>query len=729
MTFAGYQRALLAISALCAATFLAITAAKASTWTELGPNFAGRVSGIVATDGSHVWVTTPGGGVWKSSDGGATFTWAGNYALGDFTVDNIALDRNDPTRMYLRTFSGVLVSTDGAAHWTRTLYALRGDVPFPYPAGTCSSWPTCAGSEPSVNPEDPGPWAQTTFSSAQSVIVTSLPCQGLQYSTDNGNHFTQLWPFGNTNPQNPDNCINGIAIDDITRSVWFTTMNDLPPHIYRSHVPWTAAGPPAGLTWDLVTNGIAFTDHEAAGITWGGNTADRMMALVYNGSVNQPYLFDGTTWTAKPAACAQWGARPLVAGGNGNDFFLGGRRFAYTLDAGTNWICPAIPAQYDDTRAIFASASSHRLWIGADQNALGLASLMTRFTWSPGVAPSLPVALTPNGIRSWQAYTVAKSPLSNRLFLGAQDVALVCSDDGGVHWVMNNVNETLSVAWAKTAGGNTAYSFGTQSNAQVSTNALSATTCSGVSWPGIGTGAAVPFADVHDMAIDPVHETHVFLLRGSHVSYSLNSGGNWGTSSPGLTTPTGHPVGLTAVFVDENGVLYVGTNDRGVYTCSDVIHYCDGSGGAGSWAPFALNASGPWFVTAIAESNAPPGPRNFWIATSSGVYRQLAGSPAWTPSDAIYVYPYSEVVVDPNCRTRIYTGVGYLDKFLRTRGGVHFSSDNGAHWTSLTAGYDLHNVPITQILIDPADSHHVYATTYGRGLWRYDWTALPPCVP
>ena len=58
----------------------------ASTWTELGPKYPGRVSAIAASDAAHVWVATPGGGVWKSSDGGATFTWAGNYALGDFSV-------------------------------------------------------------------------------------------------------------------------------------------------------------------------------------------------------------------------------------------------------------------------------------------------------------------------------------------------------------------------------------------------------------------------------------------------------------------------------------------------------------------------------------------------------------------------------------------------------------------------------------------------------------------
>jgi hypothetical protein len=101
---------------------LPLLAGCAGTWTELGPKWAGRVSAIAATDVNHLWVATPGGGVWKSTDGGASFTWAGNYGLGDFTAVNLAIDRNDASRMYLRTWSGLLVSTDGAAHWTRTLY-------------------------------------------------------------------------------------------------------------------------------------------------------------------------------------------------------------------------------------------------------------------------------------------------------------------------------------------------------------------------------------------------------------------------------------------------------------------------------------------------------------------------------------------------------------------------------------------------------------------------------
>ncbi len=709
------------------------------TWTELGPKFAGRVSAIAATNANNVWLASPGGGVWKSTDGGANFTWAGNYGLGDFTAVHLALDRNDPTRMYLRTWSGVLVSTDGAAHWTRTLYSLpQGDAPYPYPS-FCSSWPACP---PFANshPDEPHPWAQAVFSPSQSVIVTALPCQGLQYSIDSGNHFTQLWPFAGPTPQqNPDNCINSIAVDDITHKVWFTTMNDA-THVYRSSAAWTAAGPPAGMTWQFPSSGLPPAGHTPAAIAWAGGTADKMMMLVYTGSDHVPYLFDGATWIAKPwnnPACAMVDARALVAG-SGNDFYAGGVTFAYTLNNGDTWTCPSLGSQWSDIRAIFASPAAHRLWIGGDQNGLGGNALMTRFTWNPGVAPSAPVPLTANGLSTWQSYSMAKAPASNRLIVGAQDVGVACSDNDGLNWVLTPPDEKQSIVWAKSGGGNTLYGYGTQTTMHKTTNAASAATCGAISWSNVSPPDMLKtikiFSAPRTMTVDPMNASKVFALIGGRVLYSTNGGGAWQKSDLGLMTPSGYTVGLTAIFVDEAGVVYVGAQDHGVYTCSDTTHYCDGSVGAGAWTPFALNAGGaispPWYITGITESNPPPAARTFWISTSQGVYRKRPADAGYTAVDAISLYPYSDVVVDPTCKSRIYSAMGYLNNQTRTRGGIHVSTDNGDHWRSITSSFPLHNVPVTEIFVDTAHPDRVYASTYGRGVWRFNWTTpMPACAP
>jgi hypothetical protein len=88
---------------------------------------------------------------------------------------------------------------------------------------------------------------------------------------------------------------------------------------------------------------------------------------------------------------------------------------------------------------------------------------------------------------------------------------------------------------------------------------------------------------------------------------------------------------------------------------------------------------------------------------------------------------YSDVVVDPTCHSRIYAAVGYLEPISRSRGGIDFSSNDGASWSSLTSGADLHNVPITQVALVPANPTRVLASTYGRGAWEYDWGAGAAC--
>lgn len=116
------------------------------------------------------------------------------------------------------------------------------------------------------------------------------------------------------------------------------------------------------------------------------------------------------------------------------------------------------------------------------------------------------------------------------------------------------------------------------------------------------------------------------------------------------------------------------------------------------------------------------------MATSQGVYRKLAGANAWTLAGTPGGYAYSDVAVDPGCQTRIYGAIGYLDPISRSRGGIVFSSNNGASWTSLTSGAPLHNVPVTQVILDPVSPQRVLAGTYGRGSWEYDWgPQLPPC--
>lgn len=734
------MRLTLLLALVTAALSLPISPApSARTWQELGPRSSGRTSAIAVSDMQHIWAASPGGGVWKTVDGGAHWDWAGNYGLGDFTALDLAFDRNQPNRLYLRTWNGLLVSTDGAAHWKQTLYGQgsSGDTSYFQPAFMCGVFPACP-PYASVTEFEPRPFTQMVFSPRQSILFTALPCGGLQYSTDSGNTFKQLWPFPGAHPEtNPDNCIISIAADEATGKVYFAPMGGGDSvHVYRSSTPWTAAGPPSGLHWEKVNQGLA--GHEpAASLVWGGS-ANRLMAVVTDWSVQPshatPYLFDGTKWTPKPfknPRCIMSDARPLVWGG-GNDFFVGGVTFGYTANAGDTWVCPDLNQQYVDIRAIHADRKLRRVWIGADQSALETHSVISSYPWTPGASLGPPNGSNGLGISSWQTYTVAVPPAGEkreRVIVGAQDVSSACTDDDGVHWHLLPTDESQSMIWRKNGAGDVVYSYSTLGTLQRSTNAGSAATCANITFsnasPPDSLRETKAFVGPHTMAVHPVDSNRVYVASGRSIIYTTNGGAHWAKAAFSVPGRSNAP-SPTSIFVDESGVLYVGTEDGGAFICNDAAHLCDGSAGSGKWEPWGLNSGSPRIITAIVESNAPPAARTFWMAASDGLYRKLA-SGQWSNVAPAPGYIYSDVAVDPACHSRIYAALGYLEPVSRSRGGIDVSSNNGGSWTSLTQGAPLHNVPITQVILAPGSPARVLASTYGRGSWEYDWGQLPPC--
>lgn len=73
--------------------------------------------------------------------------------------------------------------------------------------------------------------------------------------------------------------------------------------------------------------------------------------------------------------------------------------------------------------------------------------------------------------------------------------------------------------------------------------------------------------------------------------------------------------------------------------------------------------------------------------------------PATLPSSDLH-----SIVADPRTASTIYVGVDV---------GVFVSRDNGTNWYAFDQ--DLPNAIIQQIFWD---TDYLYATTYGRGLWR-----------
>ena len=215
-------------------------------------------------------------------------------------------------------------------------------------------------------------------------------------------------------------------------------------------------------------------------------------------------------------------------------------------------------------------------------------------------------------------------------------------------------------------------------------------------------------------AVDPTDPNHVFFLRDRDIAISVDGGD---TINAVVTLPGGaHPTTISVPFGGGRTIAF-GTVGAGVFLSPD---------GGGAWT--RMGSLTPRWVLNIAWTPYPGGVGTWIIATSNGVYRMTSTDTEWgLVAGAGYVA--SDIEIGPRCSRRIYASFGAAigPPFVEHRGGVIISTDGGGRWSSLTAGLDIHQAPITHLQVDPAFSRFVYASVFGRGLWMYDARVTPGC--
>lgn len=679
-------------------------------WYERGPNLGGRLSAIVTdpADASLLLVSSPGGGVWRSTDGGTSWHQPRNYALADFSVVHLEWDRQRAGRLYASTYSDLYATTDRGDTWTNLTHS--GGYPAP--------------PMPLSHPSDPKPFAQLRYSASAGTVFWSKPCQGLSYSSD-GVTFTQHWPFAG-GAGNTDNCLLSIAADDATGRVYFSTMERLgAAHVYRSTCAWTAAAP--CLTWEPANAGLPGDAHVAA-LAWTGQ-ANKLVAASAVGSATVISLTHdgGLHWAPTPAQppATSWDPRPLAVPAPGQ--ILVGTVIAYqSTDWGASWSQVWFSGLHPDVRAFHwrGTGKLGRLWLATDGSMSGAYATLGRFNFTPGSAPTGGTTVGVDGLHVWQPYFMAATATPGasrrRIFLGAIDNGALCSDDGGLTWTTSGTppgggcGDYMSLVFAPSRA-DRAYAR-TCSSASIgrSDNAFSAPTCAGVTWTELSPpgGPYAPQLWTRAMsAVDPTNPDRVAFARNVNVGLSTDGGATF--------TQHALPDGAQPVSVAFlGGALYAGTLGHGAYQSTD---------SGATWTAFALNGvDAPKAVMQIARSSAGGGAGTFFLATTSGLYRKLSGA-TWTRQTPDASYAVSDVEVDPHCATRVYAALGYAGSLGQHRGGVLRSTDNGATFTSITAGLDLHQAPITDVQVDPATPRYVYAAVFGRGAWVYDAGVMPTC--
>jgi hypothetical protein len=106
---------------------------------------------------------------------------------------------------------------------------------------------------------------------------------------------------------------------------------------------------------------------------------------------------------------------------------------------------------------------------------------------------------------------------------------------------------------------------------------------------------------------------------------------------------------------------------------------------------------------------------------------------AATPGEEGGTFPVSDVVVDPNCSSHVFAALGYAGTLGQTGGGIYESTDTGLSWASITGGTDLQYSPVASLTIDPTSCaspgscQYLWAASYGLGAWQFNTqsTACP----
>jgi len=200
------------------------------------------------------------------------------------------------------------------------------------------------------------------------------------------------------------------------------------------------------------------------------------------------------------------------------------------------------------------------------------------------------------------------------------------------------------------------------------------------------------------LEFDPNNSRTIFA-GGLRVWRSKNDGGTWQDVSPVLD---GSPISAVEVAQANSKVVYVGTENGGIYRSTD---------SGNTWSEDLASPTLPGFtITRILTS-----PTNALIVyvtvanfRASHVFRSRDGGATWTDIDRgrLPDAPHHAIAIPKAKPATLY---------VCSDVGVHVSTDAGESWKSLTR--NLPTVPIVDLVYHETDGT-LTAASYGRSLWR-----------
>jgi photosystem II stability/assembly factor-like uncharacterized protein len=649
--------ALVAALLSCAAAIPAAVAA--AGWQGIGPQ-GGLVTALAPdlTPSSHTIYAGTNAGVFKSTDGGASWTQSTSRLM-DLRITALALDTLTPTTLYAGTRgAGILWSPDGGALWlpVNTGVPLVDGLFQPVTAlAVAPGFPptvfALAGDTLLRSADGGQSWRQTGLPSpARGALVVEPGADNRVYvGTDAGLYLSV--DEGVTFQPTP--------LHELVTALAFRTGSL--GGIYAGTGRGIFKSTDFGNSWQLA--GPQLAGRNVLSLAADPIVADNLFAAAtVPGSADRGAVFrsedDGATWQRAAAGIAAGKILTLavtVASAN-----------RITLYAGT------------DVGGVFTSTNRARRWQPANQGLWMPVAKMALDSGQPGIIYAGGQGLDPNNL-------AVGDP--------AIDLGLWKTSDGGAGWqrilALGGDCHALAVDPQRPAF---VYASGPSQ--------LWRSRDRGADWTPVLADTTSGHFTLGPLLVDPHHPRTLYTSDGEAVAKSIDAGRSWTTSQVGCVLPQAFALDPT-----DSSTLYLGgyvadpkcalppisSQAGGLWKSTD---------GSASWTPLPLpQISGFVFAKDLAFDPADP-TRLYAALFQRGLFLSQDGGATWTGISPLL--SASALALDPTV-----PGTIYVDSFV--------STDGGAHFTSTAPG--LPAFEVRQLLLDPRPPKTLYAATAG-GLFR-----------
>jgi uncharacterized protein (TIGR03437 family) len=625
-----------------------------------------------------------GAGIYKTTDGGNTWSQLASTTTPDFYfINNIAISRVSPGRLYAATNTGLWMSPDGGGTWNLSLASPDGG-----PAATLTSGTTNGCFDVAVQP------GQTV----DAVLATCHQPGSVTYSVFRNPDAAGAgtWSMVLTDPNmwyvalafapSQPNTVYGIAVNFSSTSAYSHALLA----VYRS------------------TNG---------GATWttqdSSTSTNRLNSAIL--SVDSAYNFSGAFCTAAAANVdfagqAGYNLYILVDPLDANRVWAAGLGLFRSDDGGVNWGY-AFNGNHPDQHVLafdpgFNGTTNQILYNGNDGGvyltlqARGItgtcANKTTTINWTS----------LNNSYTATQFYHGVPYPGGAAYFGGTQDNGTVRgSDSGGRNGWGSIYGGDGGVSRVDALDANTVY-------VEYVHGAFAKSTDGGFTYSNTVTGITETSSNFPFIAwylFDPNNSLRLFT-GGRQLWRSENGQASWTAASAPIDLVGGNLDNIRTIAIspaDSNLVLF-GTHYGKIFR---------------NTATLSANANTVWNFTTPRTGNVshiefdPHNPSTVYATYTTfnsapgdnHVYRSTDGGVTWNGIDGAGAnglpdVPAETIAVDPSDSNKLYLGTDI---------GMFASFDGGNTW--VRDDNPFADVIVMNLVIDGAD---LYAFTYGRGVWR-----------